>query len=99
MRVAECGGYGALCQAIERNQILTFNWLYDTAANRTHFPPNHHSSLAEALSQSDLEKADSAMRTHVIYGCEDLLRALEPLFSQHSLFSGDSSSFRLTVAQ
>ncbi len=94
MRVAECSGHAALCQAIERNQVLTFNWLYDTAANRTNVPEDHHSRLAEALASGDLEKADSAMRLHVVYGCEDVLRILEPLFSQSFLLSGDSSSFR-----
>jgi GntR family transcriptional regulator, rspAB operon transcriptional repressor len=98
MRVAECSGHAALCQAIERNQVLTFNWLYDTAAKRTNLPPNHHGRLAEALVTGDLEKADSAMRGHVAYGCEDLLRTLEPLFSQNFLLAGDSSSFRVAAS-
>ena len=98
MRIAECSGHAALCQAIERNQVLTFNWLYDTAAKRTKLPRDHHTRLAEALAVGDLDKADSAMRAHVVYGCEDVLRILEPLFSQHFLISGDSSSFRVASA-
>jgi DNA-binding GntR family transcriptional regulator len=81
MRIAECTGHVALCTAIERNQVLTFNWLYDAAAKRTVFPGNHHGKLAEALVQSEIEKADYAMRQHVVYGAEDLLRALEPVLS------------------
>lgn len=84
MRVAECSGHRALCEAIERNQILIFNWLYDTAANRiSHIPLpiRHHSVLAEALAQRDPAKADAAMRLHVLYGCEDLLLRFEALFS------------------
>jgi DNA-binding GntR family transcriptional regulator len=80
MRVAECSGHDALCQAIERHHILTFNWLYDTAANRTKLPNKHHSSLAEVLSRTDPEKADAAMRVHVMYGSEDLLRSFEPRY-------------------
>jgi GntR family transcriptional regulator, rspAB operon transcriptional repressor len=80
MRIAECGGHPALCRAIENNQILTFNWLYDTAARRTKLPERHHATLAEALCQNDPEKADLAMRAHVIYGREDLLRTLSSLF-------------------
>ncbi len=31
MRVAECTGCDELCRAVERNQVLVFNWLYDAA--------------------------------------------------------------------
>jgi DNA-binding GntR family transcriptional regulator len=81
MRIAECGGHPALCRAIENNQVLTFNWLYDTAARRTNLPDRHHSVLAEALCQDDPEKADRAMREHVIYGRDDLLGTLSTLFA------------------
>jgi DNA-binding GntR family transcriptional regulator len=77
IRIAECSGYRALCQAIERNQILTFNWLYDAVANRRNLPTDHHSSLVEVLSQTDPDKADAAMRAHVMYGCEEMLRKFE----------------------
>ena len=80
MRIAECSGHNVLSQAIERHQILTFNWLYDTAANRIHLPPRHHGALAEVLAQHDPEKADAAMRTHVMYGCEELVRRFEPRY-------------------
>lgn len=80
MRIAECSGHEALCQAIERHHILTFNWLYDTAANRTELPEKHHTLLAEVLSQSDPGKADAAMRAHVKHGSEDILRRFEPRY-------------------
>jgi GntR family transcriptional regulator, rspAB operon transcriptional repressor len=82
MRVAECGGHPALSKAIERNQILTFNWLYDTATHRNSFPPDHHSRLAQAVSGGDAEAADAAMRQHVIYGREELLRTFQMLYSE-----------------
>jgi DNA-binding GntR family transcriptional regulator len=97
MRIAECGGHSALCQAIERNQILTFNWLYDSAINRRNFPPAHHGTLAEALCHGDVSKADDAMRSHVVYGCEDLLRRLTSLFSRSVILSGDSAPFESTA--
>jgi len=81
MRVAECGGHPALSKAIERNQILTFNWLYDTATHRNSFPPDHHGRLAQAISEGDPEAADAAMRQHVIYGREELLRTFQMLYS------------------
>lgn len=85
MRVAECGGHPALSKAIERNQILTFNWLYDTATHRNNFPSDHHTRLAEAISQGDPDAADSAMRQHVIYGREELLRTFQTLYSEDGL--------------
>ncbi len=80
MRIAECSGHDALCQAIERHHILTFNWLYDTAANRTKLPEKHHSLLADVLAQSDAQKADSAMRSHVMHGAEEVLKRFEPRY-------------------
>jgi DNA-binding GntR family transcriptional regulator len=84
MRIAECSGHDALCQAIERHHILTFNWLYDTAVNRTKLPKRHHSSLASILSATDPERADAAMRAHVMHGSEDMLRRFEPRYSLSS---------------
>jgi len=80
MRIAESSGHSALSQAVERHQILTFNWLYDTAANRIDLPPRHHGALAEILAQRSPEKADAAMRAHVMYGCEELVRRFEPRY-------------------
>ena len=80
MRVAECSGYSALCMAIERNQILIFNWLYDTAAERKRLPANHHAVLAEELCSQNIERADAAMRSHVMYGRDEVLQTLETLY-------------------
>lgn len=78
MRIAECSGHEALCQAIERHHILTFNWLYDTAAKRIALPDKHHGSLAAVLAESDQDRADAAMRAHVQHGIEDVLQHFEP---------------------
>jgi GntR family transcriptional regulator, rspAB operon transcriptional repressor len=82
MRVAECCGYEALCVAIERNQILIFNWLYDTAADRRKMPPNHHGRLAKSLCSQDPFVADKSMRLHVAHGRDEVLATLDKLTSK-----------------
>jgi DNA-binding GntR family transcriptional regulator len=76
LRIAECTGCRVLCQTIERNHILVFNWLYDVAANRPSLPPRFHRDLIQAISQGDPEEADRAMRQHVRYGLENVLRGI-----------------------
>lgn len=77
MRVAECTGCRALAQAMERNHVLTLNWLYDTAADWHRLPSRFHATLAEALNSGDALVASEAMRRHVTYGREELLHQLE----------------------
>jgi DNA-binding GntR family transcriptional regulator len=73
MRIAELSGCPGLRNAIEKEQILVFNWLYDIAAQQQTFPPDFHMKLATALCSGSMSKADSAMRTHVRYGLEHVL--------------------------
>jgi DNA-binding GntR family transcriptional regulator len=77
MRIAECSGCEPLCSAIEKNQVLVFNWLYDIASERRKLPARWHQSLVAALSTGDVLKADEAMRRHVSYGMEEVLKHLE----------------------
>ena len=78
MRVAECTGCDELCQAIQKNQILVFNWLYDTALGNDAPPPGWHSELAQVLLSGDAEAADAAMRRHVRYRMDEVLMRMEP---------------------
>jgi DNA-binding GntR family transcriptional regulator len=78
----ECCGYEALCVAIQRNQILIFNWLYDTATGRRTMPPNHHGRLAKSLCSQDPLVADKSMRLHVAHGRDEVLATLEKLTSK-----------------
>ncbi|PYT30408.1 MAG: hypothetical protein DMG57_08270 [Acidobacteria bacterium] len=78
LRIADCTGFRALRQAIEKNQVLTFNWLYDTAASRPPLPPRFHGELIEALCNGDAEEADHAMRQHIRYGLNNIARAIGP---------------------
>jgi DNA-binding GntR family transcriptional regulator len=79
LRIAEIGGNMLLRNAIEREQVLIFNWLFDTAANQRGLPPRFHSELAAALAGRSIEAADQAMRIHIRYGLERVLYALRPL--------------------
>lgn len=76
MRIAELSRCPGLCRAIEKEQVLVFNWLYDVAANRRTQPEEFHSTLAEAVCSSDPSVADTAMRAHVRYGLDQVLERL-----------------------
>ncbi len=75
MRIAECTGSAALRDAIEKNHVLIFNWLYDIAAE-FHMPPDGHQNLVDIVAGSDPEAAEAAMRKHVRYGLEDIQAAI-----------------------
>ena len=79
LRIAECTGCRALCQTIERNHVLVFNWLYDVAARRPSLPARFHRDLIAAVSTGDPEEADRAMRQHVRYGLDNVLRGIAGL--------------------
>jgi GntR family transcriptional regulator, rspAB operon transcriptional repressor len=77
-RIAEFAHCPTLSQAIERNHILLFNFLYDVASQRTFLPCGFHSELIEPIIRGDPEKADAAMRAHVRYGLSETLLRLQP---------------------
>jgi DNA-binding GntR family transcriptional regulator len=79
MRIAEFARSPGLLKAIEKEQVLVFNWLYDTAAQRKQLPANFHKDLAEALCSSDVLKADEAMRGHIRYGLGNVVDSLGTL--------------------
>jgi DNA-binding GntR family transcriptional regulator len=82
LRVAECTGFPALCSAMERNQILTHNWLYDTTADWHRLPDDFHVNLSQALCSADPAQAVEAMRRHVTFGMEQLLATLEKVLNE-----------------
>jgi DNA-binding GntR family transcriptional regulator len=79
LRIAEIAGNMLLRAAIEREQVLVFNWLFDTAAQQRSLPPHFHSELAAVLTGGSIEAADQAMRTHIRYGLGQVLNALRPI--------------------
>ncbi len=78
LRIAEIGGNSLLREAIEREQVLVFNWLFDTAIQQRTLPPRFHSELASALVGSTIDAADKAMRAHVRHGIERAFDIREP---------------------
>jgi GntR family transcriptional regulator, rspAB operon transcriptional repressor len=76
MRIAELSRCPGLCRAIDKEQVLIFNWLYDIAADRRTQPVGFHSTLAKALCSGDPLAADTAMRAHVRYGLDQVLGRL-----------------------
>lgn len=76
--IAEATGCKLLKDTIEREQVLVFNWLFDTVVNRTALPPQFHSQLAAVLSEGDPLKADRVMREHVKFGSDHVTDTVEP---------------------
>jgi GntR family transcriptional regulator, rspAB operon transcriptional repressor len=76
IRIAELARCPGLRRAIEKEQVLIFNWLYDIAARRRTQPEEFHSTLAEAVCSGDPSAADTAMRAHVRYGLDQVLERL-----------------------
>jgi GntR family transcriptional regulator, rspAB operon transcriptional repressor len=76
MRIAELAQSPSLLKAIEREQVLIFNWLYDTAVHRTWLPVNFHYDLAKAICSGNQIKADEEMRKHVRYGLNKVVENL-----------------------
>ena len=81
LRLAECTRCPFLYEAIEKNQILIFNWFFDRLFGYPGLPDNWHVDLMQVLAQADPEAADRAMRKHVRCRMDELLVRLEPYFS------------------
>ncbi len=76
--IAESTGCNLLKEAIEREQVLVFNWLFDTVVNRTALPSGFHAHLAAVLCAGDPLKADLTMREHVKFGANNVTDLVEP---------------------
>jgi DNA-binding GntR family transcriptional regulator len=73
LRIAECARSPALREAIEREQVLIFNWFYDTVAQRRVLGRDFHARLASALVSGKPAVADAAMRHHIRFGMGEAL--------------------------
>jgi len=67
-RIAEYAHCPELKEAIEKNQVLVYNWFFDLAAKRRALPSHFHVELLDAVTGPDPLAADEAMRKHVQYG-------------------------------
>lgn len=77
--IAEMTRCPGLLRAIQKEQVLIFNWVYEAPANRKALPSGFHHELAKAICSGDPLKADVAMRSHVRYGMEQLIEGLASL--------------------
>jgi GntR family transcriptional regulator, rspAB operon transcriptional repressor len=88
LRIADMGGNSLLRRAIEREQVLIFNWLFDTAAQQRSLPARFHLDLATALTGATVAGADRAMREHIRHGMDRVLEIMHPPV-------GDENGWRL----
>lgn len=78
MRISEYARCPELKEAIEMNQVLIYNWFFDIAAQRRKLPLGFHTELVRAVTGSDPQAADAAMRRHVQYGVPETLHLILP---------------------
>jgi DNA-binding GntR family transcriptional regulator len=79
LRIAECARCPALRDAIEKEQVLIFNWLFDTAVERRSLGSDFHARLTDVLAAGTPEGAALAMRQHIRYGLNEVLAGLANL--------------------
>jgi DNA-binding GntR family transcriptional regulator len=77
LRIAECARCAALRDAIEKEQVLIFNWLYDTAVQRRALGRDFHSTLTATLTTGSPAAAQAAMRRHIRRGLGEVLSGLD----------------------
>ena len=77
VRIADYARCPELKEAIEKNQVLIFNWFYDVTAERHVLPERFHRDLVDAITGDDPLAADAAMRLHIRYGLEGTIKAVE----------------------
>lgn len=77
MRIAEYSGYPELKEALEKNQVLIYNWFFDVAVDRRALPEHFHRDLVDAVTGDDPEAAARVMRDHVRHGLESTLCGVE----------------------
>jgi DNA-binding GntR family transcriptional regulator len=76
LHIAECARCPVLRDAIEREQVLIFNWLYDTAVQRRSLGSDYHARLTDILARGTPDQADAAMRKHIRHGLQEVLSGL-----------------------
>jgi DNA-binding GntR family transcriptional regulator len=76
LRIADCARCPALRDAIEKEQVLIFNWLYDTAVQRRTLGSDYHAALTAALTTGSAATAAAAMRRHIRRGLDEVLAGL-----------------------
>ena len=73
LRIAECARCPALRDAIEKEQVLVFSWIYDMSARRRTLGADFHTRLTEVLATGTPAEADAAIRHHIHFGLREVL--------------------------
>jgi DNA-binding GntR family transcriptional regulator len=80
MQIAYWAGSNLLCEMLEKNQLLVFNWLFDINA-QSQMPARWHTELATLLVGSDPDAASLAMGHHIRTGMSEIQEAIARRFS------------------
>ncbi len=78
-RIAECTRCQPLCDAIEKNHILSSTWLCTPKPAATS-PIHTHQDLVQALTEGTPDAAAKAMQKHVQSALKNTLKRLVPYF-------------------
>ncbi len=79
-RIAEGTHCPALCEAIEKNQVLASTWLCVPRPTATNESPRRHQDLVTVLCQESSKAAAEAMRQHIRNALNNTLSRLESHF-------------------
>ena len=82
MRIAECAGCVPLCEMLEKNQVLIFNWLCDISTD-SHMPAQWHSDLIEIVSGNNPDAAALAMGKHIRTGMSEIQSTIATRFGMN----------------
>jgi DNA-binding GntR family transcriptional regulator len=77
LRIAECTRCGPLHDAIEKEQVLVFSWLYDTAVDRKAVGSDCHERLLDVMTTGTPSQAEAAMQRHIREGLRQVLARLD----------------------
>lgn len=77
LRLVECTGVQALCEATQKTHTLILNWMLNTASDYRALPLRFHQELIEVLLKGDPALAEEAMRQHTMHGEREIVRRIE----------------------
>ena len=79
LRIADCARCPVLRDAIEKEQVLVFNWIYETAVKRRSLASDYHARLTRVLAAGTPAEAAEAMQQHIRHGLREILDGLGQL--------------------
>ena len=79
LRIADCARCPVLRDVIEKEQVLVFNWIYETAVKRRSLASDYHARLTRVLAAGTPAEAAEAMQQHIRHGLREILDGLGQL--------------------